>query len=125
MQSIRNLSLVLVSAGALFAVACGGTKVVVVPSAAGPAPSNLVAAAPAQVVVTTVPATPALPEDVVAGSSPGADYVWVRGYYKWLGDHYVWVPGTYVRVPRPSAVWVPGQWQTTSGGYTWVPGHWQ
>ena len=122
--TIRFASLVLLSTATLLSVACG-SKVVVVPSQAAPAPAALVAPAPSQVVVTTVPPTPALPQDAVASVSPGPDYAWVAGYYNWVGDHYVWMPGNWVRTPRPAATWIAGHWQSTNGGYSWVPGHWQ
>lgn len=122
---IRNFGLILVPAIAGLTLACG-SKTVIMPAASAPAPSALVTpAAPSQVVVTTVPAMPAPPQDVTQSPSPGSDYVWVRGYYNWTGEHYVWVPGSWTEVPRPAAVWVPGQWQPTTGGYVWVAGHWR
>ena len=116
-------------AGCIFAavaitlIGCGGERVVVVPSpAAAVVPATVTPAAP---VVATVPATPPPPEDIVAGVSPGADYLWVKGYYNWDGSRYEWVPGSWVRTPRESTVWVPAHWQPSSGGYVWVPGSWR
>jgi hypothetical protein len=122
--NVKNLSLVLFSATSLLTVACGGSKVVVVPAATAPSSNAIVAPAPAQVVVTSIPVAPQ-PLQETASVSPGSDYVWVAGYYNWLGDHYTWVLGNWVRVPRVSAAWVPAHWQPTAGGYTWVEGHWQ
>jgi len=120
--NVRNS--VVLSIATVFLAGCGGGKVVVLPST--PAPSSLVATAPsAPAVVATIPATPALPAETVAGVSPGADYVWVAGYYNWQVDHYTWVPGQWVQAPHSGVVWVPARWQPTANGYTWVPGHWQ
>ena len=121
----RNVGLLLVSGVTILASACGGGKVVVVPNNPPAAPAALVQPAPAGAVVATLPEMPALPVDATMGVSPGANYIWIKGYYNWTGNRYVWVPGTWMQVPRASAVWVPGQWQATSGGYVWVAGHWQ
>lgn len=118
--SVKSLVLLLPAAALTF-VACG-TKVMVQPQ-----PSNVVAtapAAPAPVVVQTVPVTPAPPVETMS-TSPGSDYVWVAGYYDWRVDHYVWVPGAWMRTPRAVATWVPGHWQPTTGGYIWVEGQWR
>ena len=86
MNPIRKLSVVLLSASALCLLACGGGKVVVLPtsaSAAGPAnPATPAPVTPAQVVVTTIPAMPAPPTEAVVPSSPGTDYVWVPGHWQ-------------------------------------------
>jgi hypothetical protein len=119
--------LMLPAIGVLF-VACGGGKVVVLPSPYTPGPSNIVATAPAPtapVVITTVPAMPAPQADVAQGVSPGPNYFWVAGYYDWRGDHYAWVPGTWMLTPSTTSVWVSAHWENTAGGYTWVPGHWR
>ena len=121
--NLRRARVGLLSAAALFTMACG-SKIVVVPQATTtPATTNLVAPAPVQV-VTQIPATPAFPQETQT-VSPGADFVWVSGYYNWTGDRHVWTPGNWVRVPRPEAVWVSGRWVPDGGGYTWVAGHWQ
>lgn len=57
--------------------------------------------------------------------SPGARYVWTRGYWSWTGTDYIWVPGSWVVRPRPAAVWVEGQWQRRPGGWVFIAGHWQ
>ena len=129
MRLLTKLGLVAAVSLAVSLTACGGGKVVVNPPTA-PAPVVVTNApttpAPSTLVVTTVPATPAPPTTVaVLGSSPGADYIRVEGYYNWLGDRYVWVSPTWTRIPRPGATYVPGHWQATTGGYTWMPGHWQ
>jgi hypothetical protein len=76
--------------------------------------------------VVTVPAAPPPPADSsIAAVSPGADYVYVSGYYDWNGRRYVWVPGAWVRASRPASTWVPAHWEPTTGGYRWAPGSWQ
>jgi hypothetical protein len=57
--------------------------------------------------------------------SPGARYVWTRGYWRWTGAGYEWVPGTWVVRPNPSAMWVEGHWVRTPGGWMWVAGYWR
>ena len=106
---------------------CGGGKVVVAAPAATPVPTAFAPApVPSSVVVTTVPVTPAPPSvAAVTEPSPGPDYVRVEGYYNWVGDRYVWVPSTWVRAPHTGATFVPGHWQTTTGGYIWIAGHWE
>jgi hypothetical protein len=124
----RALGFLILPATALFLAACGGGKVVVIPSPATPGPAAMVAttpAGPAPVVVTTVPATPPLPTEAVQGVSPGGGYTWVAGYYDWRGDHYEWIPGAWIRVPSSTSAGVPGHWDATAGGYTWVSGHWR
>ena len=126
-QRIRSCLVGCVFAAALMSlIGCGGGKVVVVPNQT-PAPAALITpAAPATPVVVTVPTTPPPPsEDVVAGVSPGVDYVWVKGYYNWNGSRYEWVRGTWVRIQQSGSVWVAAHWQPTAGGYIWVPGAWQ
>ena len=88
-------------------------------------------------VVTTGPGTaPVVQEVLVAKAppavrvetrtvSPGARYVWTRGYWRWTGANYEWVPGTWIMRPRPAAVWVEGAWARRSGGWVWVRGHWE
>jgi hypothetical protein len=76
------LGVLMLPAISILFVACGGGKVVVLPSPATPGPSAIVATAPvapAPVVVTTMPAMPAPQTDVAQGVSPGRNYVWVAG----------------------------------------------
>jgi hypothetical protein len=75
-----------------------------------------------QVIVTKAP--PAVQVETPT-TSPGAEYVWTRGYWRWTGTDYAWVPGSWAARPRVAAVWVEGQWQRRPGGWVWVPGHWQ
>jgi hypothetical protein len=57
--------------------------------------------------------------------SPGANYVWTRGYWRWTGGNYSWVPGRWIVKPRPAAVWVEGHWERRSAGWIWIAGHWR
>ena len=75
-----------------------------------------------EVVVTQAPPTLRVETQTV---SPGANYVWTRGYWRWGGGTYVWVPGSWVLRPRPAAVWVEGHWQQRGGRYVWVAGRWR
>jgi hypothetical protein len=88
-------------------------------------------------VVRTGPATRPLTREVVVTQappavrvetqtvSPGARYVWTRGYWRWTPVGYEWVPGSWIVRPTPVAVWVEGHWLRHSGGWVWVAGHWQ
>jgi hypothetical protein len=100
----RNIgSLVVLAAGATFLVACGGSKVVVVP-----------------------PSTPVVAGTPVAPCFCSCGYR--TGYSSSADDYgggkresrYAWV-----RSPSSGSMWVPGHWQPTSGGYIWVPGSWR
>jgi hypothetical protein len=75
-----------------------------------------------EVIVTRTP--PAIRVETQT-ASPGARYVWTRGYWRWTGTDYVWVAGNWVVRPRPAAVWVEGQWQRRPGGWVFVAGHWE
>ena len=57
--------------------------------------------------------------------SPGANYVWTRGYWQWSGGTYVWVPGRWMVRPRPAAVYVEGHWLRRGSNWVWVAGHWR
>jgi len=59
------------------------------------------------------------------GPSPGAGYIYTRGYHRWDGARYVWVPGRYVVPPHPRAEWVPAHWSERHGSYVFVEGHWR
>lgn len=120
---IRNFALFLLPTAALWLGACGGTKVVVVPNPATPAPSAAFATPSRSAFVSVIPAMPATPSET-ASISPGPDYVWVAGYYDWRSGRYVWVPGSWVKAPQTSSVWVPSHWEPSAGGYSWVEGHW-
>lgn len=75
-----------------------------------------------EVVVTRPP--PAVRVERVT-TSPGAQYVWTRGYWRWTGADYVWVPGSYIVRPRTTAVWVDNRWERRSSGWVFVAGHWE
>lgn len=74
-----------------------------------------------QVVVVREP--PPDPGETVT-TSPGADYVWIRGHWRWNGAEYVWVRGHWA-VRRPGMVWVPGHWARRADAWVWIEGHWQ
>jgi hypothetical protein len=57
--------------------------------------------------------------------SPGANYLWTRGYWRWNGVTYVWVPGSWVIRPRPAAVYVEGHWLRRGSRWVWVAGRWR
>jgi hypothetical protein len=120
---IKSAGFALLSATALLFLGCG-SKVVVAPNPNPPVTASYVNPTPSQVIVSTVPPTPAPPQETVS-ISPGPNYTWVPGYYNWVGDHYVWVAGSWVAPPGPSELWIAGHWESTTGGYTWITGHWE
>ena len=75
-----------------------------------------------EVVVTQAPPAVRVETQTV---SPGANYVWTRGYWRWNGATYIWVPGSWVVRPRPAAVWVEGHWARRGGRYVWIAGRWR
>ena len=75
-----------------------------------------------EVLVTQAPPTVRVETQTV---SPGANYVWTRGYWRWNGATYVWVPGSWIVRPRPAAVYVEGHWLRRGSRYVWVAGSWR
>ena len=57
-------------------------------------------------------------------ASPGAGYVWARGYWDWAGSSWVWIHGRWVTVPVARATWVPAQYTRVTTGWRYVPAHW-
>jgi hypothetical protein len=75
-----------------------------------------------QVVVTEAP--PPARQEVVT-SSPGAQYIWVAGYWVHADDRWVWIPGHWQIRPTGVTNWVPGHWDKNINGWIWTPGHWE
>jgi hypothetical protein len=61
----------------------------------------------------------------VVAVRPGAEFVWIDGYWTWGQRAYVWVPGRWERPPRHNARWVRGRWRNDHRGWYWEPGRWQ
>jgi hypothetical protein len=59
------------------------------------------------------------------GPSPGAGYIYTKGYHRWDGNAYVWVPGEWRRPPHERAKWVDHRWEHRKDGYVFVEGHWR
>lgn len=59
-------------------------------------------------------------------SAPGPGYVWCDGYWDWRGGGWYWMRGSWRRPPRPHAVWVPGYWERHSRyGYRFRTPRWR
>jgi hypothetical protein len=56
---------------------------------------------------------------------PGADYVWVEGYWVGNGGRYEWVPGHWDRPPHRGAVWVSPRWDNQGRDRVFVKGYWR
>jgi len=91
---------VMLSAGALGAVA---------PAMAGVAVDINVAPPPPQVEV--VP-------------PPRVGFVWAPGFWDYRGHRHVWMAGRWVR-GRPGYHWVPDRWDPRGPRWHHEPGHWE
>jgi len=58
------------------------------------------------------------------GVPPGADYVWVSGYWIWQSDAYSWRPGRWMPLPPGHRYWRPGYWVRTRHGWYYQEGYW-
>ena len=61
----------------------------------------------------------------VVPSTPGREYVWVKGHWGWRRDDYEWIPGRWVVPERGYREWVAGKWQHDRNGWFYVEGHWR
>ncbi len=68
---------------------------------------------------------PPAPRQEAVGTAPGADYVWMKGYWIYRDMRWVWIPGHWEVRPRVGAAWVAGHWDRTANGWSWTPGHWE
>jgi len=58
-------------------------------------------------------------------TSPGVEYVWVKGHWGWRRNDYEWIPGRWVLPERGYREWAPGRWERDRGGWFYVEGHWR
>jgi hypothetical protein len=66
------------------------------------------------------------PERVeVISTSPGQEYVWIKGHWAWRHDDYEWIGGHWVRGENNAREWAPGRWEHDRQGWYWVEGHWR
>lgn len=56
--------------------------------------------------------------------SPRPTYVWVDGDWRWRRGNYVYSNG-YWSKPRGRRVYVTGNWAHTKKGYYWKKGYWK
>ena len=96
--------------------------VVVTPA---PPPTVVVAPTPGPaVIVVHRPLPAALVESIPA--PPGAEYVWIPGFYAASRDDWMWVKGHYERPPQAGAVWVaPRHVQRSATEYEFSMGFWR
>jgi len=106
-------SLLMVGLGGLMVTGCYSHRVVVREQPAL-APTG-------ELIVTEAP--PALRHEVI-GVAPGAESVWISGYWTHTHNRWVWLPGHWEARPRAGATWAPGYWQHTTSGWVWRSGHW-
>ena len=67
---------------------------------------------------------PPLPPSEVVIVQPGAEYVWVPGYYSHSSSNYVWVGGQWRVPPSGYHTRVPAQWVHEDRGWRYRQGHW-
>ncbi|MDQ2869731.1 MAG: YXWGXW repeat-containing protein [Acidobacteriota bacterium] len=67
---------------------------------------------------------PPAPRREVRPARPGADYVWIAGFYNNDGGRYGWIPGRWERRAAPDAYWIPARYNRTTRGTIYEPGHW-
>ena len=73
-----------------------------------------------------VAVAPPAPIVEVRAVRPGAEFVWVSGFYRWDGGDYRWVQGRWDRPPRRGARWEPGRWeQHGKRGWSYREGRWR
>jgi len=85
--------------------------------------SRPVVVTPTGQVVVTEPPPP--PRKEVVGTPPGAQYVWVQGYWTHTDNRWVWIPGHWQVRPTATSTWVAGHWDRTPTGWLWSRGHWE
>lgn len=56
--------------------------------------------------------------------SPGAGYVYVKGFWNWDGGRWVWIPGRWDRPAVADGYWIPARYVRTARGTIYEPGHW-
>jgi len=70
------------------------------------------------------PAVPAPLNDVMP-PSPGANALWVPGYWDFNGSAYTWTAGHWEIPPPMSTTYVAAHWETRAGANVFVRGYWQ
>ena len=77
---------------------------------------------PSRGMVVSGPPPPPVQE--VRSAPPGANAVWVDGYWHWTGARYAWIPGHWENAP-PGATWYGPRYVTTDGTTVYEPGGWK
>lgn len=61
----------------------------------------------------------------VVPTSPGREYVWVKGHWGWRRNDYEWIPGRWAVPERGYREWEPGRWDRDRNGWFYVEGRWR
>jgi hypothetical protein len=77
------------------------------------------------IIVTQAPPAPRQEVAIARPERPGADYVWVDGYWTWRNNRYEWMSGHWVEPPSSSAVWVSPRWEQEGNSYRFYEGYWK
>jgi hypothetical protein len=90
-----------------------------------PAPTYVVVQPQAPVTYVEVESAPPADVDEEMGSSPGAEYLWIKGNWQWEGSRWVRVRGRWAARPHAAAVWMPGCWCERHHHWHWTEGYWR
>ncbi len=55
---------------------------------------------------------------------PGADFVWIDGYWDRHNDEWVWIDGRWDRPSEHRSRWVKPRYKREGGAWRYEPGHW-
>jgi len=97
-----------------------------IPSPASASP--ILAGITIEIAIPVIEAPPPPPrQEIVVGVSPGADFVWVGGYWDGSPGHYAWVGGHWDRPPHGHGHnWSPPHWdKDRDGHYHQTKGEWR
>jgi len=114
MENLKLKRILPIVAGLILAAGCAENQ---------PPPAAAPQAAVEGIETAPLPEPPPAQIEIVP-SSPGPDFVWVKGRYEWK-EQWIWVSGRWMIPPRLNAFWVVGHWEHHGGGTVWIPGHWR
>jgi hypothetical protein len=92
---------------------------------AAPMTGCMVYARPPRMGVVYVAARPPVERVEVIPATPGAGYVWIKGYWGYRGGNYEWIGGRWERPIEGRREWVPHHWEHDRNGWYLVEGHWR
>ena len=67
---------------------------------------------------------PPVREEVVV-VRPGAEHVWIKGYWGLRNGEFEWNPGRWARPEPGFHAWVDARWEHEQRGWFFIEGHWK